>query len=160
MGGAGGGIGLGGLGGVSSGLGLAGLGAGGLATRLTAANLTAGPSPSGPAVTLGLSSEAATLISQVVALGGVASLGSAGSQALTGAGSLTNKLVEAAVIAAVLDNAKDKEEEANAGRSQVALALVAAAAVQAYQQVAGIPGATVVAPVLGTGARIAISASA
>lgn len=149
---------------------IGGLGVGGIGFGLTnfsarpaqGVAAAAGPS-SGPAVTVGISPEALGLLSQAASFGGSSALNGVASQTVTGVGSLAdtrgiaNKLVDAAVIAAVLDDAKDKDKD---GNSKLATALIISAAVQAYQQVANLPGVSVVTPVMGTGTSITISTGA
>ncbi len=149
---------------------IGGLGLGGMGLGLT--NFSAGPAPgvspaagpsSGPAVTVGISPEALGLLSQAASFGGSSALNGIATQAVTGVGSLANtgglanKLVDAAVIAAVLDDSRDKDQD---GNNKLATALIISAAVQAYQQVANMPGVSVVTPVMGTGASITISTGA
>lgn len=110
-----------------------------------------------PAVKLALSPEALSMLTRPGAVGGASSLALIGVGAGQGVSSLANTLVEAAVLAALLDNTKDDNKD-KAGN--VAPALVMAAAMRAYQQVAALPGVNIASAVPGSGVTISISSGA
>lgn len=143
------------------GLGAAGIGLTNFSAQAAVGKGASGNAGAAPAVTVGISSEALQLLGQAAAFGGSSSLNGVATQTVTGIGSLAstgglaNKLVEAAVLAAVLDDSKDDDK-----KNKLAMSLIVAAAVQAYQQAANLPGVSIVTPVLGTGTSISISTGA
>ena len=98
-----------------------------------------------PAVTLGISKEALDMIARLGAT----------STTLPGNGAGVEKLLGVAVLTALMG---DGDKEGQKKSSSLASALIMSAAVQAYQQVAGFPGASVMTPVLGAGVSISVSA--
>lgn len=158
----------------SANLGASGSGAGNAAWRggTVGAGETQAGSPA-PAATVSLSDDGRALLVQIGALGGglgsLSRLGNAFGVAanqpllgVSGVGSASNvadRLVDAAVLAALIESTRDDEDEKK--QSGPANALVVAAAVQAYMQVANLASAQVVTSVAAAGGiSISIGAAA
>jgi hypothetical protein len=140
--------GAGNIGGLGMGVVGGGLGAPLFSVRTAVSGEAFTQQASAPSVTVNISPEARSLLSQIARVGGAASANPVNT------GMLANTLVDVAVIAAVLDDSKDEN------RKKFTTALIVSAALQAYQQVANLPGVNILTPVLGMGTNLAIRTGA